>query len=219
MCFGGSIQTVVEAAHPTVVYAHTGNLLWVVEVADVFLQDTEFGYILRFFRHDDGERLGVVIGLRVIADLATGGERRLVVSHLRTQLCGINVVEFTKGVQQQSGISADNVQRVTVVTYKAKHGIKLTIGHILVFADSSQVTQILQRQQYQMIVGFGFQFSVLLHPLGSKAHILAGIACGILLTVGAVFQLRHEIFKFYTRIPFLCSLFVNDGDSHFSCWY
>ena len=144
VCLGGGIQTVVETAHATVVYAHTRDFLGVVVVADVFLCDTVFGDFLRFLRRGNDKRLGAVIGLRVIADLAAGSERRLMVCHLRPQLRGIDVVEFTIGVKQQAGISADDVQRVAVVTNKTKQGVKLAIGQILVFADSGQVTQVFQ---------------------------------------------------------------------------
>ena len=54
-----------------------------------------------------------------------------------------------------------------------------------------------------MIVVFGLWFSVQLQPLGGETYLLAGIACGILLTVGAVFQLLDELLKFNTRVPFL----------------
>ena len=100
MSFGGGIQAVVEAAHPTVSYAHAGNLLRIVEVADIFLCDAVLRCVLEFIRHVDGECQWIVVGLWVIAGLTAAGHCRLVVCHLCPQLRGIDVMKFSEGVEQ-----------------------------------------------------------------------------------------------------------------------
>ena len=55
-------------------------------------------------------------------------------------------------------------------------------------------------KQKATVEALGLQFATLFHPFCREAHFLGIVAC-ILLTEGSVFQLRHERFKFLTRVP------------------
>ena len=117
-------------------------------------------------------------------------------------------MQFAEGVGEgclcqfaiSDGVGADDVQRVSVVSDKTEHSIRLLRGEALVFFDSHQIAQILQRQQYECVGALGYQPTILLLPFRCETDILHVVA-GILLTEGSVFQLRDKLVEFLARVP------------------
>ena len=100
VCLLGGIKAVVETAHAAVVNRQARNLLWPVIVADSLLHGMELRRLFGFCGYGDGKGLWIVVGLCIIAGLATGLERRLILCQRCAELRSINIMVFAEGVQQ-----------------------------------------------------------------------------------------------------------------------
>lgn len=113
----------------------------------------------------------------------------------------------------RKSVWADDAERVPVVTDETEQGVGLLDGEALVFLNSWQVAQVLQRQQHERIDAFGLQLAVLLHPFCCKTYLLI-IVPYIVMTVDSVLQLRHKLVEFLARVPLFISFVVDDCYLH-----
>ena len=102
---------------------------------------------------------------------------------------------------------------MAVVTKEAQHRVGLLDGEALILLGSRLVTQIHNRKQHQRIVIHGLEFAIHLDPLCRKADILFEVA-DMVLAIGGVAQLHHEVFKFHACIAFLISFRVDNCYFH-----
>ena len=128
MLFDGRIETIVKTAQATIMDGQTRNLLGIVVVADVLLHASELGGVFRLGRDGDDDSRRVIKRLRIVTDLAGGLERRLLLCQWRTQLRGVDVVQFAEGVKLDRirrytdgyGVGTDDVERMAIVTEEAE---------------------------------------------------------------------------------------------------